>query len=91
MHTRLESQMGKYAGKYLGLLVNALFDSYVVVDGAERPLLDDKSLPSDRISGAAPLGAFKRNNAGTARACHRDRCLKARASRIRLRPCRRCS
>jgi OST-HTH/LOTUS domain len=50
MQIRLESQREKYAGKSLGQLVKDLFESYVVVDGAERPLLDEKSAPSDRIS-----------------------------------------
>lgn len=40
----------RFADKSLGTLVKALFDSYVVVEGTERPVLDEAKLPSDRIS-----------------------------------------
>jgi hypothetical protein len=40
----------RFADKSLGALVKALFDSYVVVEGTERSVLDEAKLPSDRIS-----------------------------------------
>lgn len=44
--TRVE----KFSDKSLGTLVKALFESYVVVEGAEKPVLDDTKVPTDRIS-----------------------------------------
>lgn len=44
------SRVEKLADKSLGTLVKALFESYVVVEGTERPVLDDSKVPSDRIS-----------------------------------------
>lgn len=40
----------KFAGKTLGQLAQALFEEYVVVEGTERPVLDESKLPVDRIS-----------------------------------------
>lgn len=40
----------RYANKTLGQLVEVLFDTYVVANGTERPVLDDAKLPSDKLS-----------------------------------------
>lgn len=40
----------KFSDKSLGTLVKALFESYVVVEGAEKPVLDDSKVPPDRVS-----------------------------------------
>lgn len=51
---QLEAQQAarveKFTDKSLGTLVKALFESYVVVEGAEKPVLDDTKVPTDRIS-----------------------------------------
>lgn len=44
------SRVEKFADKSLGTLVKALFESYVVVEGTERPVLDESKVPTDRIS-----------------------------------------
>ena len=45
------ARVEKLADKSLGTLVKALFESYVVVDGAQqRELLDESKVPTDRIS-----------------------------------------
>jgi hypothetical protein len=44
------SRFEKYQDKSLGTLVKALFESVVVVEGTERPVLDETKLPTDRIS-----------------------------------------
>lgn len=46
-----EARIEKLADKSLGTLVKALFESYVVVDGApQRELLDESKVPTDRVS-----------------------------------------
>ena len=40
----------RYANKTLGQLVEVLFDTYVVANGTERPVLDDAKLPPDKVS-----------------------------------------
>ncbi len=44
------ARVEKFADRSLGNLVKALFESYVVVEGTERPVLDDSKVPTDRIS-----------------------------------------
>ena len=45
------ARVGKLADKSLGTLVKALFETYIVVEGAQqRELLDESKLPTDRIS-----------------------------------------
>lgn len=44
------ARVEKFSAKSLGTLVKALFESYVVVEGTEKPVLDDANVPTDRIS-----------------------------------------
>jgi hypothetical protein len=44
------ARVEKFSDKSLGALVKALFESYVVVEGTEKPILDDAKIPTDRIS-----------------------------------------
>jgi hypothetical protein len=44
------ARVEKFADQTLGQLVRALFESYVVVEGAERSVLDDSKVPTDRVS-----------------------------------------
>ena len=44
------ARVEKFSGKSLGTLVKALFESYVVVEGTEEPVLDDEKIPPNRIS-----------------------------------------
>lgn len=44
------ARIEKFSDKSLGTLVKALFESYVVVEGAEKSVLDDAKVPTDRIS-----------------------------------------
>jgi len=51
LEAQQSARVEKLADKSLGTLVKALFESYVVVDGAQqRELLDDSKVPTDRIS-----------------------------------------
>lgn len=44
------ARVEKFSDKSLGTLVKALFERYVVVEGTEKPVLDDAKIPIDRIS-----------------------------------------
>lgn len=44
------ARVEKFSDKSLGTLVKALFESYVVVEGTEKPVLDDAKVPTDQIS-----------------------------------------
>lgn len=50
LETQRAARIEKFSGKSLGTLVKALFDNYVVVEGSEKPVLDDGKIPTDRIS-----------------------------------------
>lgn len=47
---RRAARAEKFADRSLGQLVKALFESYVVVEGAEQAVSDDPSVSTDRIS-----------------------------------------
>lgn len=44
------ARVEKFADKSLGTLVKALFENYVVVEGTDKPVLNDAKVPTDRIS-----------------------------------------
>lgn len=44
------AMVAKYADKPLGVLVKLLFESFVVVEGTDRSVLDASKAPADRIS-----------------------------------------
>jgi len=50
LEAQREARIEKFSNKSLGTLVKELFESYVVVEGAEKPVLDDAKVPTDRIS-----------------------------------------
>lgn len=50
LQARLEARAQMFADKTLGQLVKTLFESYIVVEGAERNGPDDSRVPTDRVS-----------------------------------------
>lgn len=50
MVNQLAERTGKFSDKSLGTLVRALFESFVVVEGAEEPALGDTKCSPDRVS-----------------------------------------
>lgn len=45
-----EARVQQFSGKSLGQLAQTLFESYVVVTGVEKPVLDERKVPVDRVS-----------------------------------------
>jgi hypothetical protein len=50
LQARLEARAQMFADKTLRQLVKTLFESYIVVEGAERNGPDDSRVPADRVS-----------------------------------------
>ena len=46
----LGARVQQFAGKSLGQLAQALFESCVVIEGVDRPVLDERKVPVDKIS-----------------------------------------
>lgn len=50
LETQRAARVEKFSNKSLGTLVKALFESYVVAEGTEKPVLEESKVPTDRIS-----------------------------------------